>query len=320
MTEARFEELYDFYCDGTLRPEDQEEFLRLLQDPENRERLVSLCVFEASISEETHLEHEEGGVLRGWELDPLAAESCRIATKSPTRRARNGRSWKRDTAPSVSGALLAAAALLLLMLAGFFLVGEAEPPVVHRTSASKSKVNRSVPELSEGTPVPEDPGPRQLPPRPATTSPVVPVPAPREQPLVERAPVIADPLPLPPKPAFPAPAAKPTEVEAPREATPVRQVARVERCQPGVLVVSEGARVAAEAGHGLLAGQGIVVGPESSASVRLADGTRLDLGADTEITLLAESASGKGVQMEHGFLWVEAAKQVPGRPLLFITP
>jgi len=323
VIEARFEELYDLYCDGTLRAEEREEFLRLLEDPENRERLVSLCVFEASISEETHLEHEGGGLLRGWELDPLAPDACRIVPRTSTRRARSGRSWKRDAQRSVSGGLLAAAALLLLMVAGFFLVGESDPPVVHRTSSPKTKVPRSVPEVSEGTPGREPQEPRRAAPAPETPPAVVPVPAPREPSSVEPPPVTSDPLPLPlplpPAPAVSLPAVKPTEVEPPKEASPVRLVARLERCAPGVWVVSEGARSAAEAGRGLLSGQGVVVGPESSAVVRLPDGTRLELGADTQITLPAESATGKMVRLEQGFLSVEAAKQAPGHPLTFTT-
>ena len=40
MSTARFEELYEGYCDGTLTEPEQAEFLRLLEDPACRAQLV----------------------------------------------------------------------------------------------------------------------------------------------------------------------------------------------------------------------------------------------------------------------------------------
>jgi WD40 repeat protein len=63
------------------------------------------------------------------------------------------------------------------------------------------------------------------------------------------------------------------------------------------------------------------VGEESYAVVRFADGTRLELGADTRVTLSTDDAeTGKRVVLGEGFLSADVAPQPPGRPMLLSTP
>ena len=52
---ARFEELYEGYCDGTLAEAERAEFLRLLEDPACRAQLVRLSTYEAAVGEELKL-------------------------------------------------------------------------------------------------------------------------------------------------------------------------------------------------------------------------------------------------------------------------
>jgi ferric-dicitrate binding protein FerR (iron transport regulator) len=320
VSDARFEELYDRYSDGTLRPAEREEFLEFLGDPAHRERFVKLSMFESSVSEESHLANEGLGEGTLGDADPFAPGLRKSGSWPSTRRMAAIRLPKRDPGSRVSIGVVAAAALVVMGLCAVLLSGRSEDSGARRRTASEPKGARTLPAAAD------EPRPVTAPaPRGEAPAPEPPKAVPVDPPSFERAVARPSPRPEAPEPILPVPVAPPresavTEVEAPKESAPIPVVAWIERCQAGVFVVSDGARIAAEAGHGLLAGQGIWVGPDSSAGVRLSDGTRLELGSDTQIVRIGETAGGRSVQVGQGFLLVEAAKQAPGRPLVLTTP
>jgi hypothetical protein len=102
----------------------------------------------------------------------------------------------------------------------------------------------------------------------------------------------------------------------------------VEHVQGSVVLVTAAGRVPATDGQGLLAGQGIeTAGRDGLAVLRYADGTRLELGADTAVSVPAEApaptgkaAPGRRVDVALGTLAAEVARQPADRPMLFATP
>jgi hypothetical protein len=94
----------------------------------------------------------------------------------------------------------------------------------------------------------------------------------------------------------------------------VSAVARVERVEGEVRVDG----VAIAGGAELLPDRRISTGPRASALLRFADGTRLELGADSDLTGLVENP--KRVGLARGSVLADVARQAPGRPMLLLSP
>jgi ferric-dicitrate binding protein FerR (iron transport regulator) len=145
---------------------------------------------------------------------------------------------------------------------------------------------------------------------PARPSAAPAAPAPASQPPDARPatpPAPAEPPPAPPAPAPTAPVAA---------AVPVAQVERVEGTARVLGTDGEGT---ARPGLDLLPGQGLkTAGAGSAAVLRGADGVRMELGGETSVESLAEG--GRRVTVAAGTLVVDAARQPPGRPVVFVTP
>jgi len=121
----------------------------------------------------------------------------------------------------------------------------------------------------------------------------------------------------------------PAEAEAakpapPRKPTTVTAMARLMATTGTVHILAYGRKIPAQAGQDLLSGQGIeTVGPLSWAALRYADGTRLELWADTRVARLSEPADasyGKQAIVTEGTLLGAVVKQPAGRPLVVTTP
>lgn len=99
-------------------------------------------------------------------------------------------------------------------------------------------------------------------------------------------------------------------------------MARLEQVQGEVYVVADGIRSSARQDQVLIAGQGLhSEGEDSSAVVVYADGTRVNIGADTLITELSGGPRmRKKVALSEGFLTADVAKQPPEFPMLLATP
>jgi len=98
--------------------------------------------------------------------------------------------------------------------------------------------------------------------------------------------------------------------------------ARIESVSGRVLLVAAGETPLA-AGRAIADGAVLqTVGEESFAAIKLADGTRLELGADTRVTLDDDGPdrAGKRIVLSEGFLTADVAKQPAGRPMTVSTP
>lgn len=325
MTLDRFEELYERYSDGTLRPEERREFQAFLSEARYRARFVDLCAFEASLTEETHLLDEGGGPSVPWEEELAAPSLWRKECRSVSRRISGIRGRALESTHWVSSGILAAAGLFFAVGILMFMSSEDRETKGNRGPVARARVSQEVPPAAPPSEVLPKPAlqARSEPPRRSAVD-ASPVPEAEasaklvmigagQRPAEPPAPV---PVPAPPR-AEPRPATEVAPAPAPSVVLPIAQI---EHAQGVVLLLSEEGPRAAEAGQGLRSGQGLRVGPGSSVAVKWSDGTRLELGADTEVTRLAEAAGGKMAQLEHGLLLVEAARQAAGHPLAILTP
>jgi Tol biopolymer transport system component len=102
-------------------------------------------------------------------------------------------------------------------------------------------------------------------------------------------------------------------------------IARLERVEGEVYVVSGQAREPAAVGRELHSGQGLqTVGEESSVMVVYTDATRLKIGPDSTVDELSDGPSagnvGKRVSLVTGSLDANVARQPEGRPMVLTTP
>src|SRR6185295_11314319 len=203
-----------------------------------------------------------------------------------------------------------AAGLLIAAGALFFLTREKPAPLDFQTHPLV-KNPPAPPMPPEPTPVPA-PTPKPVPPPPA------PAPDPKPAPSPDPAPTPApDPKPAPPPVEPPAPAPAPT----PRETVAV--MAHLESFQGEVAVSTDNGRVAAKADLDLIPGQEIVTGGKSSfAVVKITDGTKILLAADSSLRLVNDlkTGAGRGFLLSRGMLRANVAKQPPTSPMIFSTP
>jgi len=213
---------------------------------------------------------------------------------------------------------MSVAAALLLTAAGMVLFtrGKPQETMVHlpdpKPVPNPEPKPVPVPEVVPApVPVPA-PSPAPTPaPVPAPPAPV-PAPAPAEKPTIVEAP--------PPVPA-PTPAPAPIPAPSPRETVAV--MAHLETLQGEVAVQTDANRIAAKPELGLIPGQEIHTGSRSSfAVVKITDGTRITLAADTVLRLTNDlkGGVGRGFLLTRGSLRAEVAKQPPAAPMIFSTP
>jgi hypothetical protein len=123
-----------------------------------------------------------------------------------------------------------------------------------------------------------------------------------------------------------APETEPAAPAAPKRATTHVAMARLVATTGTVYVLAQGKRIPAQTGQDVLSGQGVETeGPLSWAAVRFADGTRLELWADTRVARLTEpmdaaDGSGKRAFVTEGTLIGAFAKQPKERPFILTTP
>jgi len=120
------------------------------------------------------------------------------------------------------------------------------------------------------------------------------------------------------------PAEEPSKPTAPKRATTVTAMARLMSTTGTVNILAYGRKIPAQPGQDLLSGQGIeTIGPLSWAALRFADGTRLELWADTRVSRLVEpvdSPQGKQAYVTEGTLLGAVAKQPKDKPFVLTTP
>jgi hypothetical protein len=129
-----------------------------------------------------------------------------------------------------------------------------------------------------------------------------------------------------PKPPEPE---KPVPVVRDRSRESVVLEARLEKVEGPVFALSDRKRSQAYPMQALFSGHGVQTGGDGRASIRYADGTRLELEPGSTISLAdhrrgRESrdalSAGKAVFVVEGALAADVAKQPDGRPMLFASP
>jgi outer membrane biosynthesis protein TonB len=326
----RLHELWTKYlAEGVLLPEEEQELvLAFRQDPKLAEQLLGDVEIDGLLRALPEKKEEAEAVARRF-LDCVSAESdadrfvsqivTRLKSEGPrgvqssTRRAtRRATVRKAPASARFPWRELAVAAGVLIGIGILYAILSPSPAPPRRA-----------PEIVR------PPEPRETP-APETRDPAPPVEKvePREPQAVPA------PLPAPSRPddPVPSPAPKPPTVPVrPAEkvdpATPrtITTVAALEKIEGEVFVVTAAGRVAAKAGDGVPAGEALetaVAG--SSAVVRFADGTRLELGADTLVREIsdrqANPARGRRVMVARGSLTAEIPRQPADQPMTFATP
>jgi hypothetical protein len=89
--------------------------------------------------------------------------------------------------------------------------------------------------------------------------------------------------------------------------------------QGDVEILRDGQRIPAGIGGRIRPGERIRTGPNATAELRLADGTRIRMDGATDVGFHAGKAA-RQIEVKSGMVSCEAAKQRPGQPLVFQTP
>jgi ferric-dicitrate binding protein FerR (iron transport regulator) len=96
------------------------------------------------------------------------------------------------------------------------------------------------------------------------------------------------------------------------------EVAALEKAGDRVTLVHAGQGRQGLAGASICQGDRILTGPESAATVRYRDGTRVEIEGGASVDFLpAADDAGKTVWIERGSLTADVAPQPPGKPMLF---
>ncbi|HLY12421.1 MAG TPA: FecR domain-containing protein [Planctomycetota bacterium] len=300
MSPDRFDVLFERYCDGALSESERPEFLALLGTPEGRARFVEAASYEAAVTEELRVSASSEKTPTSRSLPNVGSRRIAILQEPEPDESR--------TLGRIAAFAAAAVIGILTLIFAMSTKTPSPPPMASRPETIPRK---------PGIPVPDAPrvelpaaAPRPVP-RVVSDPIALPTPAPRrpEPPELAQTEV--------PKPvSAPAPTPSPNpkaEAEKPRESATF--VATVDQ-------VSGDARLgdrAAEPMKGVAAGQSLSTGRDGFLSLRYPDGSKIDLAGDTVISRMADGAGGKSAFLESGMIFVEAAKQPAGRPMVITT-
>lgn len=300
-----FEDLLARWFDGALDPEEEARLDALLAaDPAAFER------FKGLLGVEGLLRAREGDVdlLPGRVLASLRAEGPRRRFTSRVMETIQGRksSARRDLRLAW---VAAAAAIVLAALAAAVL------------RPAKPAAPRAVEEVRVETPVPPPPPPPPVLKESDTVIPPPPPPAPPPAPPVKKEsdPVTPPPAP-PPKAEPPAPPAPPKAEPEPAPTTVERRALAVLRAPAGAVKLAEGE---ARDGAPLYPG-GSVETAAGAAAVEFPDGTRLELGEQTELRELADREPGRKPRgwralVARGTVAASVARQPAEQPFTLLT-
>jgi len=282
--------LIDDYLDGEMTPETEKQLVEwLAADPEHVRMFVR----------ESHAHRSLRDLLVARKMQSSLREEAE--DRSGRRTPRPFRFFRASSRPAFPWivAAAAAAALLVAALVLPLLRRPGGPPAPPTAREVRPPEPVEVPRPGEAVKAP--PGERQ------------PSPESRKEPGPAREPGVAPPperppAPVPPESRLPVPpVAPPAEVPPDPPAEPARRtvalVAEIRGLRGEAFVLTGAEREPARAGQPLLPGQGIATtGPEGAASLRLPDGTRVELGAETSVREISERPGGKTVAVEAGTL------------------
>lgn len=230
-------------------------------------------------------------------------QKMKRSRRPPTRR------WQVST---WTGPRAAVAAVVLITFAGLLLLATSNRGPVRKGETTA----RRAPERSEPVEAPREAPvrPRVEPPTPPVENPPPLTPSPLNSP-VRKADPPSPPSPVAvenPPPSKPDPV-RPTVNEPPKALVAAGTVTRVS----GEVTVPAGP---VKVGQKLYAGQSLdSAGAKSAVQFQFADGTRVDLGADTTLSDIAD-ARGKRLVLARGVLSADVTKQPADLPLVVATP
>jgi ferric-dicitrate binding protein FerR (iron transport regulator) len=315
----RFEELVAGYLEGGLTPPETAELAALVDaDPELRRRFVELAEMDGLLRARMSPPEADEDLLRRISIclvgqeeeDRTAARVMQTieAARTETPRRLHPVRLSRRRQGSSSAAFWGIAATVAVV----FILAAAAAMTSRKSPRLPATAFRPTPPSAAPMPAPPP-----LAPLPAPEPPPAPLPAstpPKPQPLHPPAPAPAPeppkPVPAPPEPPRPAP--RPT----------LTGVARLDRAQGQVQVLTDLGPVAARAGQELASGQGVkTLGRESGAVILYRDGSRVELRGDTAALEFSERpAGGKHVLLSQGILDAQVARQPAGQPFVFTSP
>src|SRR6185436_19097464 len=252
----------------------------------------------------------ERKVVRTWEL---MGQLPAVVSKAPVPAA------PRKLVRPIATFAAAAAAILVLSVVAFSLlrsgpkpapstpIAQQQPPSEESPRDEESRVQDvltkiDIEHVAAPAPVVAPPTPSAPEPKPIVGTPVPepqqPVPA-----TPERKEDVVKTTPAPTRPEEKTPVVKP----APAEVVPV--IAVVDRVEGDVFALISGKRTAVQPGHKLVSGDALETsGKTGQAVVEFPDGTRLVLGADTQVDAI-RIAEGKRVSLKQGVLAAQISKQ-----------
>ncbi|MBI3858194.1 MAG: FecR domain-containing protein, partial [Planctomycetes bacterium] len=328
---GRQEELTAGWLDGSLSPEEQAELLEALKADD---------AFAREFAEEAEVHRalqfssaqSEAGDRRAAErilhFVRASQEGTKFVENVRQRALAGARRPAAHPGTSHFGPLIAAAAALMVAaLVGLVLMANRHQRAVYRQETAELRA--AAERKSEPEPVPVRSVEKPAPPKPVEDE------ATRRKRIEEElrlatdnkkleAPPKAAPDPAPPEPGE-KPVAKPPKPDAP--AKPETRVdappalARLESVQGEVIVAED--RTPAASGLELRDGASLeTVGPHSTALLRFADGTRVELSGEAKLheKLAGKRAAGKGLSLVRGSVAAEVSKQPAGQAFLFVTP
>lgn len=324
--EDRLRESMLEYLGGAVSPEDLERLNRAVErDPQARRDLAELMLQETLL-------YRVGQESQYFELDipqrrPGSATTSRIL-KIRTRQESHRQMW---IAATIAATVLFALSVLLAVNALNPQEAKTDAVVIVNRDASAPPAPEERPapapvEVKPGAPSPAPAVAR----KPAAKTP----PAPRKPKPVEtkKTPVVT-PEPIVPAPdvqAAPAPAkVQPTLPVRPPTEPVVRYwetvIAKIERAQGDVTILSGAVRLPTKAGQPLTWGQGLETGAAGSAILKYADGTRVELGPRTVIWETSDRPAAKGeegpkrIRVAAGAVTADVTKQAAGRAMVLMS-
>lgn len=324
--EDRLRESMLEYLGGAVSPEDLERLDQAVQrDPQARRDLARLMFQETLL-------YRVGQESQFFELDvperrSFSGSTSRIVKLRPKQESRR-QIW---IAATIAATVLFAFSLLMAL--------NARGPQAPKEDAVVI-VNPNVPPA----PAPEErvaapaPAPVEVKPAPAPAPKVVktaPAPAPKAP--VKPKPVETAKKPPTPEPVVPDLQAAPAPAKVGPTTVPVRPptepvfkywetvIARIERMQGEVTILSGAVRLPARAGQALTWGQGLETGAAGSATIKYADGTRVELTPRSVIWESSDRPAAKGEQapkrlrVAAGAVNADVAKQAAGRAMILLS-
>ena len=241
----------------------------------------------------------------------IAAVLSEAAGEKDARRELRVRRPGSGAGPSPTTWILVAAGVAAAILLAVLTSGSEEPVRKPKPSVVKKEPPREEP-LLKPEPPPEIPKPPPEPPKPPP--PPKPEPKPEPPPLPEPPKPLPkpEPAPEPPKPPPPPPAPEPPKTTTKVEVT----VATLESFKGETTVQGEKAKE----GQPLIAGAKVETGAgESAATVKFADGTKIELAPETRVDKIA-NGEGKRLALDQGVLTADVKKQPAGQSLVILTP